>query len=96
MTAPNLSIIDQSWLVAELAEIKSRLTARVAELEAERDKCRRLLGQAELALQPFSDRVFNDNGDCTVTDTHTLGGSSFIDANLAYSAIRNFMKDARP
>lgn len=48
--------------------------------------------QAERALEPFSDRVYNDNGDCTVTDTHLCGYEQFTDAHFAYKAIRAALK----
>lgn len=42
---------------------------------------------AVAALKPFADRVFYDNGDCTVTDTHTLKAEDFIRANRTIRAI---------
>ena len=45
------------------------------------------LEQAVAALKPFADRVFYDNGDCTVSDTHTLKAEDFIRANRTIRAL---------
>lgn len=59
---------------------------RIAELEAENARLRDLVIKSQWALQPFSDCVHNDNGDCTITN-HSRP-SALIDAHFAYKAIR--------
>lgn len=44
----------------------------------------RVLKRAEAALKPFADRVFNDNGDCTVSDMHTLSSADYVAAQIAH------------
>lgn len=67
---------------------------RIAQIEAERDALRKALTRAQWALQPFSDRVFNDNGDCTVGNT-SFSAQRIKDAHFAYRAIRAVL-DPRP
>ena len=43
--------------------------------------------RAATALKPFADRVFYDNGDCTVSDTHSLKTADFIQANRTIRAL---------
>ena len=54
--------------------------ARAEAAEARADAAVKLLGRAQRALKPFADRVFNDNGDCTISDTHTLTPSDYWNA----------------
>jgi hypothetical protein len=43
---------------------------------------------ASIALKPFADCVFNDNGDCTVTDTYKVKADAFIAADFALAYAR--------
>ena len=84
-----------SKLIRQHGEIARRNFLHLMEVEAERDRLRAdaqaavalALEQAVAALKPFADRVFYDNGDCTVSDTHTLKAEDFIRANRTIRAL---------
>lgn len=60
-----------------------------AALRAENERQREALKKAQWALQPFSDCVFNDNGDLTVESSARCSGHSvLVDAHFAYKAAR--------
>ncbi len=70
----------------ELRQVRARAEAAEAELVTLRAQVERLtgaLGRAQRALKPFADRVFNDNGDCTISDTHTLTPPDYWNAQSA-------------
>ncbi len=54
------------------------------------------LKQAQRALRPFAGRVFYDNGDCTVSDTHTLVTADFLNARNAALKIAEALKNGTP
>ena len=54
--------------------------------EAERDAARAEAARLRRALKPFAARVFNDNGDMTVSGTHLVPTEAFCDAYLALRA----------
>lgn len=51
-----------------------------------------LLERAAKALQPFANRVFYDNGDCTVSDTYRCTYDDFVRAKFALAAIAELQR----
>jgi hypothetical protein len=49
---------------------------------------RSALRAAITALKPFADCVYNDNGDCTVSDTFSVTPDEFITAHFAEKKCR--------
>ena len=73
-----------------------RLRAEVATLRASEARMREALERADRALKPFADTVFNDNGDCTISDTYLLTDVDFCNAysarNIARAALQGETK----
>jgi hypothetical protein len=73
-----------------------RLRAEVATLRASEARMREALEMADRALKPFADTVFNDNGDCTISDTYLLTDVDFCNAysarNIARAALQGETK----
>jgi hypothetical protein len=67
------------------------IAAYVAELETALAEARKVIVKTQWALQPFSDCVFNDNGDCTVTNW-AVSSERFIDAYFAYKQTRAWLQ----
>ncbi len=72
------TLLDAVGTVVRLRALVAERDARIAALEA---GLRRTLR----ALKPFADRVFWDNGDCTVTDTFRCTADDFITAARIYA-----------
>ena len=71
-----------SAYITQAAEL-ARLSAKV---EAA-DKLAAAAKRADRALKPFSDRVFNDNGDYTISDLHNLTAADCANAYQARGQI---------
>ena len=73
-----------------------RLRAEVATLRASEARMREALERTDRALKPFADTVFNDNGDCTISDTYLLTDVDFCNAysarNIARAALQGETK----
>ena len=69
------------WLTDRVA-VAERATAAEAANAALTARSEALV-VANRALKPFADRVFNDNGDCTISDTHTLTPADYWNAQIA-------------
>ena len=73
-----------------------RLRAEVATLRASEARMREALERADRALKPFADTVFNDNGECTISDTYLLTDVDFCNAysarNIARAALQGETK----
>ena len=71
------------------------LAAHVA-AEVAKARMREALERADRALKPFADTVFNDNGDCTISDTYLLTDVDFCNAysarNIARAALQGETK----
>jgi hypothetical protein len=81
--------IDESVQAAatEIRRLRTReaeQAARIAALEAG-------LQRAVVALQPFADRVFWDNGDCTVTDTFRCTYDDFVSARMVSASVARLL-----
>lgn len=73
---------DKSLLIGLLAD-------RIEADHTENERLREALEKAQWALQPFSDCVFNDNGDLTIESSARCSGHSvLVDAHFAYKATR--------
>lgn len=68
-------------------------SAEIARLSAEIERMRICITRCQWALQPFSDRVLNDNGECTI-DVGPITGQRFKDAHFAYKAARAALKES--
>ena len=72
------------------------LRAEVATLRASEARMREALERTDRALKPFADTVFNDNGDCTISDTYLLTDVDFCNAysarNIARAALQGETK----
>lgn len=82
-------------LLAELRQREANLALHAANLADQlaearkREASLRDAGERALrALKPFADRVFNDNGDCTISDQHLLTGADFTNAYQAHGKLR--------
>ena len=92
----NLTLDQDAWeanahLIAAAPGLARQLLATMDALaEAQkREASLRDAGERALrALKPFADRVFNDNGDCTISDQHLLTGADFTNAYQAHGKLR--------
>ena len=75
-------VVERHKTRAEAAE------AQLAEVQKREEGLREAGERALRALKPFADRVFNDNDDCTISDTHLLTGADFMNAYQAHGKLR--------
>jgi hypothetical protein len=92
-------LLSDSEKVMEWSADRDRLAAANAALEEQVARLVGALGRAQRALKPFADRVFDDNGDCTVSDTHTLTLPDYCNAKnaerIVCAALAEVQADAR-
>ena len=89
-----LGYADARFIIASRELVPQLLTA----LEAERAKVARLVGTIERsmrALKPFADRVFDDNGDLTVSDTHMLVTVDYCNGKSARQVARAILTEIK-
>lgn len=94
--AAEADITTYQKIVADMTQEAEAAEAELAALRAQVERLTGALGRAQRALKPFADRVFNDNGDCTISDTHTLTPPDYWNAQSAERIARAAIEGAKP
>jgi len=83
-------MIGGDWVQRKVLDAIAALPAVTSDREA---RLVEALGRAARALKPFADRVFNDNGDYTISDTHTLAPHDYCNAQAAERKARSLLAE---
>lgn len=79
------------WIASKVAPAVEYVRAdEIERLQAELREAREVARKAQWALQPFSDCIYNDNGDLTV-EQKVPSRDQLVDAHFAYKAARAFL-----